>query len=370
MNRKVKEIILYTTLLILGIYFLFTGLVKAKGFLVPFSLAVLFSMILLPVDNWLRSLGLPKALSIVLSDLLLMAFCLGIIFLTGWQIRSITENWPGYKKRLQPKIGMVQDFVEKNTGIGREKQADIMQKIINSNAGGQEEDRHGIYHKIISFPGNFLLVFVYIFFFMFYRKKFKNAIVNFFPEERRVKASRILSELGKVGRQYLAGRFMLLIILAVLYFAGLSITGIRNALMISLLGALLSLIPYIGNVLAVIIAAFMSLLAQNSMGAIIGVLLVFTIAQFVESYILEPYLVGHKVEVNPAVVFTGVIIGGITWGIAGMILSIPFMGFCKTIFDRIRILQPIGYVFDEQDTGAGDGLISRIIDRITGKNEE
>ena len=94
MHMHAKKILLYTVLSLVGIYFFFAGMIKAQGFLVPFSFGVLFSMILQPVDIKFRSWGLMKGISIFLADLLLLAFCLGIFMIIATQIRNISEDWP------------------------------------------------------------------------------------------------------------------------------------------------------------------------------------------------------------------------------------------------------------------------------------
>jgi predicted PurR-regulated permease PerM len=202
---------------------------------------------------------------------------------------------------------------------------------------------------------------------MLYRDKFRKAILYFIPEQQRETGATILANFGKVSQQYLFGRFILILFLALFYGVGLSIVNIKYAFLISIIAAILSLIPYIGNIIGVIIALFMSLLTNGSMGAIIGVLIVFSIAQFIESYVLEPYVVGHQVELNPVVTIRGVVIGGMIWGIAGMIIAIPLMGIFKVIFDNVEFLNPLGYLLDEKDTGGSGGIFKTLKNKWAGK---
>src|SRR5690606_22248956 len=95
---------------------------------------------------------------------------------------------------------------------------------------------------------------------------------------------------------------------------------------------LLSLVPYIGNIIGYGIALLMGVLSGNGMGIIIGVSIVFAITQFIESYILEPFVVGEKVDLNPTLTIIGVVMFGMLWGLAGMFIAIPAMGILKVIF--------------------------------------
>ncbi|MFW6225315.1 MAG: AI-2E family transporter [Bacteroidota bacterium] len=370
MNTNVKHLIAYITLIIIGIYFLVIGLVKAKSFFIPLIIGVLLSMVMLPVHHRLRKWKIPEALSALISALLILVVCIGVFFMVSAQIQSIAQKWPTYKEKLKPKVEQVQEFVAQKTGISPQEQQKQMRHAISTQSKERSSFVMKLFPKFITFLSNFLLVFVYIFFFMFYRGKFKNAILYFIPEQKRDKGASILANFGKVSQQYLFGRFILILFLAVFYWVGLFIIDVKHAFLISIIAAILSLIPYIGNVIGVIIALFMSVLTNGSIGVIIGILVVFGIAQFIESYVLEPYVVGHQVELNPVVTILGVVVGGMIWGIAGMIIIIPVMGIFKVIFDNVEFLNPLGYLLDEQDTGGQGGWMKTIKNNILSKVEK
>lgn len=353
MNPKVKEIIIVTSLLTIGAYFLILGVYKAKPFLIPLTIAILLSMVMLPVCNKFESWGISKGLSVLFSDLLILGFCVGMFFIVGAQANNIAEDWQKYKKKLNAQIEQVQKYVEEKTGITPEKQSKELKKSIQSEKGGSGKAVGKFLSGFFSAIGNFLLVFIYVFFFMYYREKFKTSILKFFPEEKRKEAKDALSDFGKVSQHYLSGRFILIVFLAVIYSIGLNISGIKHAIFISIIAAVLSLIPYIGNIIGVGIAILLGAITQGGAGAIIGVVITFSIAQFVESYILEPYVVGQRVDLNPVFTILGVVVGGAVWGIAGMIIAIPLLGILKVIFDKIPVLRPMGYLLGEE--GIDDG---------------
>ncbi len=369
MDKNARRIIFRLCIGLAGLYLVLQGIVRAKPFLVPFSFAILFSMILVPVDNKLRSWGFPKALSVITSDVLLLAFCLSVFFVAAKQIHSFSGNWPQYKEKLMPKVQKAEHFIEKQTGITAQRQEEAFHNIVVKETGtGSHGENSGAiaraYPEFISFSANFALFFIYIFFFMYYRHKFRNAVLNFFQEDKRERAAKILAHIGSVGRQYLVGRFILMLILWGMYTVGLLIIGLKHAMLVSLIAALLNLIPYFGNVIALFMILIVGLMTNGSPGTLVGILVVFSVDQFFESYFIEPYVVGHKVELNPAITLTGVVVGGYLWGIPGMILFIPLMGFLKTIFDGIPGLTPIGYIFDERDTRSGGEWIRKLKDSL------
>ncbi|MFW6310378.1 MAG: AI-2E family transporter, partial [Prolixibacteraceae bacterium] len=95
-------------------------------------------------------------------------------------------------------------------------------------------------------------------------------------------------------------------------------------------------------------------------GELIGIVVVFSLAQFFESYVLEPFVVGGKVDLNPVIVIVGVVLGGIVWGLMGMLLSIPILGILQVIFNNTKSLRPLGYVLDERDVSSGNGKGKKI----------
>lgn len=365
MRKQVKEIIKYSSLIILGLYFLILGIYNTKEFLVPVIIASLLAMVMLPVAKKFETWGISKLWSVVIADLLILIFCVGIIYVIGVQAHGIATDWPEYKKRIQPNIEKIEGFVLEKTGISlqeqfhKQKEEESVQQKVSSIIGQT-------FSNSFLFLLNFILVFVYIFFFLFYRRKFFNSFLRFFSENKREAVSETFVKFTKVTQQYMFGRFLLILIMAALYAIGLSIIGIKHAIMVSILAAILSLIPYIGNVLGFILALFMAVIVKGGIEALIGVAIVFTVTQFIDGYFLEPYLIGHKVHLHPVLVILGVIAGGAIWGIAGTIIAMPVLGMLKVIFDSIPVLEPLGYFLGEDDTGPGffEKIKDKIVKRI------
>lgn len=168
------------------------------------------------------------------------------------------------------------------------------------------------------------------------------------PDEKRDKTKKVLSDSTQISQSYLTGRLILIIFLAVLYSAGLSISGVKHAILISVLAAVLSLIPYIGNIIGFFLAIIMAFFSGSNLMGALGVAITFAIAQFVESYILEPYIVGDKVNLNPIFTIIVVVLGGAIWGILGMLIAIPALAIIKIVFNHIPVLQPYGYLFGQE----------------------
>jgi predicted PurR-regulated permease PerM len=323
-------------------------------------------MMILPVAVKLNKWGLGKGLSVLIADLLIVGFFVGLFFLIAAQIDSIMDDWPKIKERVKPKIEQLQQYVQNKIGISEEQQVKEMEQLFNSGSSEGKQTGSGTQgaaqalKKAFGTFGDLLLIFVYIFFFLFYRKKLSNTLLRLAPKGNRDHTRKVIHQASQIAQQYLFGRFILILFLAVLYAVGFSISGVRNAILIAIIAAVLSLIPYIGNVIGAILALAMTFLTGGGLPAIIGVLITFTIVQFVESYILEPYVVGHKVDLNPVVTIIVVVLGGAMWGLVGMLLSIPVLGILKVIFDNVKVLKPLGYGLDERDLEGGSSWFDSV----------
>ena len=268
--------------------------------------------------------------------------------LVSFQIRSFVEDWPQIEKTMDPKIEQVKDFAFKHTPLDQE---DIKEaKNNSSNMGSSTSDKVRAFMSGLSgFIANYLLVFVYVFFLLNYRTIFKGFLLRIFPDEKRKKVKTIITKSAKVAPQYLIGKLILMGLLAILYSIGLGISGVNNFILVSVIAAVLTLIPYVGNIIGFTMAVAFGFLTSGDTTVLIGIALTFTVTQFVESYVLQPYVVGDKVDVHPFFVILAVILGNMVWGVIGMILAIPIMGIVTVVLLNIDILKPFGILFSKKE---------------------
>lgn len=341
-----KNLLFYFTAFILATYFLFLGLSQAKGFFAPLITAMILSLVVLPLSHRMER-KMKKPLAALLNSLLLFLISIGLMAIISLQVRSFTEDWPQIKSSMQPKIEQFKDFALQHTPLD---QSDIEEakKSSSISSFNAREKVTAFMGGLSSFVANYLLTFVYIFFFLNYRDIFKNFLLRVFPDEKRQTVKTIINKSAKVVPQYLIGKLVLMGLLAVLYSIGLGISGVNNFILVSVIAALLTLIPYVGNVIGFAMAVAFGFLTSGDITVLIGIALTFTITQFVESYVLQPYIVGEKVDVHPFFVIVSVILGNMVWGIIGMILAIPVMGIITVVLLNIKELKPFGILLSKE----------------------
>ncbi len=114
------------------------------------------------------------------------------------------------------------------------------------------------------------------------------------------------------------------------------------AILLGVFGALLNVLPFIGGILAVILPVLIATVTKDGVQTQVEIIIAYIIIQFIDNHFLVPYIVSSKVKINALISLVIVFLGGALWGIAGMFLSIPFIGVLKIIFDRVSDLKPWG----------------------------
>ncbi|MEO8820179.1 MAG: AI-2E family transporter, partial [Ginsengibacter sp.] len=143
-------------------------------------------------------------------------------------------------------------------------------------------------------------------------------------------------------QSYMVGLLIEAIIIAILNSAALFILGVQYALLLGIIGALLNVLPYIGGIIAIILPILIATVTKDGYSAQIGIIIAYSIIQFIDNHILVPRIVSSQVKINALVTLIIVLLGGSIWGISGMFLSVPFIAVLKIIFDRVDGLKPWG----------------------------
>lgn len=348
---KTKAILLQSTLVVAFLFFSATLLVKAQAFLIPLTTAVILALLVLPLSQRMEQTFLTRATAALLNTLLLFIVSLGFLALISFQVKNIVDDWQKIRQSMQPKMEEFREFVFNHVPINEDK-LQLDEKTISmagKNMSADPSEKAGsFFNAFLSFVGDYLLTFIYIFFLLTYRRHFKEFLLRLFPKEKGDEVKKVIHRSSKVTQQYLIGKIVLIAILAALYAVGLGISGVDNFILISILASTLSLIPYIGNIIGFGIAIIFGFLTSGETGVLVGILVTFSVAQFVESYILEPYIVGDRVDLHPFFVILAVVLGNSLWGMMGMILSIPILAIINVVLLDIPSLHPFGFLLSNK----------------------
>ena len=331
-------------------------------FLIPLVFAALLSMLLVPVCSWLEKKGVNKAIATLLSMLILIVFLAGVVAFVSWQVSDLAEDTAKLEQEISEKYSQLTKYISDELGISEQKQKEFIKKQQESSG-----DRMALVGSILgglgSFLTNLLLVFVYIFLLLYFRERIKRFVIRIVPNKEEGKAVKVVDNLQQVSQKYLTGLSLMIIGLWIMYSIGFTLVGVKNAIFFAVLCGLLEIVPFVGNLVGNILTILMSLSQGGDMNMVIGILVTYGTIQFIQSYILEPLVVGAEVNINPLFTIVGLVAGELVWGIAGMIVAIPLMGIAKIVCDHVDILKPFGELIGE-DKKESSKLKTKIAEAI------
>lgn len=330
--------------LLLLLFLAFAGLYFAAEFLIPVTLAAVFSMLFIRFCNWMESKGLKRGLASFICIALFLLTIAVIILLMSWQLSSLSENMDEMKNRLIELFNNIRSWISKTIGISFKQQEKMIKEQGASGAGSAGTMAMSFATGIFGILVSALLVTVYMFLFLFYRSHIKNFILKLTNRGDKDLADEIVHKSGKVAQKYLSGLGAMIAMLWVMYGIGFSLVGVENAIFFAVLCGILEIIPFVGNLTGTSITVLSVVVQGGDTKMIIWVLVTYFVVQFVQTYILEPLVVGEQVSINPLFTIMSIVVGEMVWGVAGMILAIPMMGIIKIICDHVPDLQAYGFL--------------------------
>jgi predicted PurR-regulated permease PerM len=143
------------------------------------------------------------------------------------------------------------------------------------------------------------------------------------PRNMEAEISRLASEVDNVLGAFFRGQLMVMLALGLIYSVGLSLVGIELAVLIGMGAGLLSIVPYLGSIVGVLLATGAAIFQFQDLFHLLMVLLVFGAGQAAEGMYLTPKLVGDRIGLHPVTVIFAVLAGGQLFGFLGILLALP-----------------------------------------------
>lgn len=159
-------------------------------------------------------------------------------------------------------------------------------------------------------------------------------LLRFVPEGKRQEVAKVAAEIDAKFSKYLIGQLLLVAIMSVLAYIILSLHHVRYALVIAVVTGILEIIPMLGPIMALALAAVI-VISQLGVMAAAGIVGLLWMARLFEDYVVIPRVIGHAVQIHPVVTIFAVIAGETLGGALGMLLAVPVAAAFKVIIDHI-----------------------------------
>jgi predicted PurR-regulated permease PerM len=265
------------------------------------------------------------------------------------EISSFVGESEAIQEKANELLANMQDFVEETFGVAPEKQMAVIKEQVK-NMGKSAGTLAGAFiGGITGTIAGLLITLVFTFLFLFNKERYESFFLKLYKEEEPAKVKAIVGKITTVAQKYLTGRVMSILTLATLYSIGLLIVGVKNAVLLAGIAALLTVVPYVGSALGGLFPFMMALVTEDSIQPAVMVVVVIVVIQTIDNYFIEPNMVGGEVNLSAFASIFAILVGGIVWGVAGMVLFIPMAGIVKIVCDHVEPLKPVGYVLGDPD---------------------
>jgi len=335
---------LKATTILFGLSLFVMALYVLADLLVPISFSVLLAILLNPFYSRLRRWKIPKILAITLTLFTMIIFVVAVLYFLSSQMIQFGDTFPALKAKGGQIVLEIETWIQHTFGVSIQKQMLMLNDAANNSKGlvGQTiGSLFGLFSVLFLIP-------VYIFLLLLYKELILSFLYEIFSEENTSNVAEILNQTKVAIQSYIVGLLIEALIVAILNCSALFILDIKYALLLGIIGAILNMVPYIGGIIAVILPLLIATVTKDGYGTQIGIIVAYSVIQFIDNNILVPRIVSSKVQINAMVSIIVVLLVGTLWGISGMFLSIPMVAVLKIIFDRIDDLKPWGKLLGDE----------------------
>jgi predicted PurR-regulated permease PerM len=319
-----------------------------KPIVVPLIIALILTVSIFPLVNFLeKKWRANRVISALTAIFTLSIILFGLLAFIVYELTDILEKSDLYILKLTEVYNSILSYLDANFGI---RKSELSLKKFNMGATIKDNFTNiiGFLTSSGSIFSDIILIPLYIFFFLIYRKFFKSFIFKAFSSDGNdLRVKSVLAKLYKVQQNYLYGLFTVMFIVGLLNSVGLLILSIENAFFFGFLAAILLLIPYIEIMIGSLLPALVALATKDSAWYAAGVIAIFMFIQVIEGNYITPKITGSKVSINSFVAILSIVLFSMLWGTAGMIVALPVVASLKVVFDTIPELKPYGFLIGE-----------------------
>ena len=343
-GRSVSDFRKWLGLIILAFFICLLFLLS--HLLVPFFIAAFLAYIGDPVVERLQRCGIPRTLGVLVVFIIFIAVVVFVAFLV---IPKIQEQLDMLIRVLPAFIDWVEKIIAQLWNNRFNTQGVINPDHLKQTVSSQLGHIGGMMNwlvkaithsglAIIDFVIKLVLIPVVTFYLMRDWPKLKIALRKLIPRSKENTVVSLVTQADTVLAAFLKGQLFVMIALAIVYSIGLSIVGLNFAIILGVVIGCISIVPYLGSIMGVILAITIAAFQFNSIGPVLWVLPVFIIGHILEGMVLTPWLIGGRVGLHPVAVIFSVLAGGVLFGFFGVLLALPvatvIMVFVRYYRDR------------------------------------
>lgn len=332
-------------MLLLIVFFMMQG----STILIPLVFALLIAVLLYPLANLMQhKLGLGRFPAAAISIIIFIAAIGGFIYFLTLQIINFSQDLPQLQDRVTKIIQQLQHWIATEYHVNSKQQTDYLNKSANGMIATAANSIGNIFLSVLSLAIYTIFTFVFTFFMLYHRKLLVRFVLHLFAPNHRERVNEVITETRSMMNGYVLGLLLEMVILSIINCTAFFIIGIKYALLLGVMAAVLNIIPYLGIYTSMALGMLVTF-ANSGPNQALTVGIVLIAVHFFDSNIVMPRIVGSRVKMNPLITIIAVLVGHFIWGIPGMFLFIPLTGMFKIVAERVDDLKPWAILIGTDD---------------------
>ncbi len=300
--------------------------------------SVLLAFILAPVMDLLIRFRLPRGLAAAVAVILLLILLAGLVYYSSNQAIIFVQDSSKYKQRIRQQISQFWQRAENLGTLEPDKQANGADSHTSTNLADLLTRGFGSVSQAL-LAASFVPFLVY--FMLSWQHHVRSATVMLFSLENRQTAYVTLGLISAMIRTFMVGNLLIGLFLGTASTIAFAILGLPFFYFVGFISGFLSLVPYLGVVLAMAPPFFVSVGHISSGDAVVVVMVVLGL-HLIALNVLYPKFLGNRLQLNPLAVTIALLVWGWLWGAMGLVLAVPITAAMKIVFDHIESLKRYG----------------------------
>jgi predicted PurR-regulated permease PerM len=298
---------------------------------VPMFYGLFIAILMYPVCKKLEQHGWPRSIAIAAGLAVVAVVFVALLTVLVLQADAFLTDLPKLQVKLEPLLIKWQQWVTHKFNIAVTSQNEWLENSLH-----QIGSSTGIFFKA-TFNTIFIMFLTPVFaaLFLYNRGDFVLFLAKLFVGNSDIHLATILNETIHTYFNFIKGMILVYLIVGILNSIGLLALGIRHAVLFGFLTAIMTIIPYVGIFISALLPISIAWITKDSVWYPISVIAIFSFVQYLEANVIFPKIVAAQLKVSTWATLVAILVGNILWGVAGMILFIPFVGILKIITDNI-----------------------------------
>ena len=313
---KIIRIFLMMFAVVLAFYLLYIGQALLLPLVIAGAIAYIINILARVISRIsICSISLPKPLSMVLAVTLTVTSITFTVQLITENVTRVLQKAPGYQENLEARI-----FALCNR-MGFQELPSLREMLSQFDLSGYLLSFGGMVSALVSSMG---IIIIYLIFIFLEQRTFGAKIRALFSQKsEQDDAFDLMNQINQDISSYIGIKFVTSTTTGVISYLVLQCVGVDFAGFWAVLIFLLNFIPTIGSIIATAFPSLLALVQFETLTPFIVTISILAVVQFCIGSLIEPKLMGNRLNLSPLVILLSLGLWGTIWGIAGMFLCVP-----------------------------------------------